>query len=81
MVAAPTIFTIGHSNHTWDSFAPLLKQHRIQVLVDVRTNPASRFASFANKRRCCQSAKVGQIGTREDHYYKELRVNSLRVLL
>ena len=30
---------------------------------------------------CCQSAKVGQIGTREDHYYKELRVNSLRVLL
>ena len=31
--------------------------------------------------RCCQSAKVGQIGTREDYCYEELRVSSLRVLL
>ena len=30
---------------------------------------------------CCQSAKVGQIGTREDYCYEELRVSSLRVLL
>ena len=34
---------------------------------------------------CCQSAKVGQIGTREDYSedycYEELRVSSLRVLL
>ena len=50
MAAAPTILTIGHSNHTWDSFAPLLKRHGIQVLVDVRTNPASRFAPFSNRR-------------------------------
>ena len=32
-------------------------------------------------KRCCQSAKVGQIGTREDYCYEELRVSSLRVLL
>ena len=30
---------------------------------------------------CCQSAKVGQIGTREDYCYEELRVSSLRVSL
>ena len=30
---------------------------------------------------CCQSVKVGQIGTREDYCYEELRVSSLRVLL
>ena len=32
-------------------------------------------------QECCQSAKVGQIGTREDYCYEELRVSSLRVLL
>ena len=30
---------------------------------------------------CWQSAQVGQIRTREDYYYEELRVSSLRVLL
>jgi uncharacterized protein (DUF488 family) len=44
------IYTIGHSNHTWDSFLPLLKQHGIQTLVDTRTNPASRWAAFSNRR-------------------------------
>ena len=45
------IFTIGHSKHTWDNFAILLKQHGVQVLVDTRSNPASRFAPYANSRR------------------------------
>ena len=44
------IYTIGHSNHTWDSFLHLLKQHGIQMLVDTRTNPASRWAAFSNRR-------------------------------
>ena len=44
------IYTIGHSNHTWDSFAPLLMEHRIQVVVATRTNPVSRRAPFANRR-------------------------------
>ena len=30
---------------------------------------------------CCQSATLGQIGTREDCYCEEPRANSLRVLL
>ena len=30
---------------------------------------------------CWQSAQVGQIRTREDYYYEELRGSSLRVLL
>ena len=44
------IHTIGHSNHSWECFAGLLKQHSIQTVVDTRTNPVSRWASFANKR-------------------------------
>ena len=31
--------------------------------------------------KCWQSAQVGQIRTREDYYYEELRGSSLRVLL
>ena len=47
----PAIYTVGHSSHTWERFAPLLRQHGIQVLVGVRSNPVSRFAPFANSRR------------------------------
>lgn len=42
------ILTIGHSNHAWDDFARLLRQHQVKTLVDVRSNPVSRFAPFAN---------------------------------
>ena len=41
--------------------------------------PFSTGGEYVNN--CCQSAKVGQIGTREDYCYEELRVSSLRVLL
>ena len=46
-----TIYTIGHSNHSWETFLPLLKMHGIELLVDVRSRPVSRFAPFANKGR------------------------------
>ena len=38
-------------------------------------------ASFGADVECWQSAQVGQIRTREDYYYEELRGSSLRVLL
>ena len=44
------IYTIGHSNHTWEKFSTLLKQHGIGALVDVRSKPVSRWAAFANRR-------------------------------
>jgi uncharacterized protein (DUF488 family) len=43
----PELFTIGHSNHSWESFLDLLRSHRIQVLVDVRSSPySSRLPQF-----------------------------------
>ncbi len=45
-----TIYTIGHSNHTWESFSALLRAHAIEILVDTRSNPVSRFAPFSNSR-------------------------------
>ena len=37
------IFTIGHSNHPLEIFVDLLKKHRIDVVVDVRSQPHSRY--------------------------------------
>ncbi|GIW79319.1 MAG: hypothetical protein KatS3mg105_1126 [Gemmatales bacterium] len=44
-----TVFTIGHSNHSIDRFIALLKQHRIEALVDVRRYPASRRLPHFNR--------------------------------
>jgi uncharacterized protein (DUF488 family) len=40
----PTIYTIGHSSHTPEHFTDLLRRHRIQVLVDTRSAPYSRYS-------------------------------------
>jgi uncharacterized protein (DUF488 family) len=37
------IYTIGHSNHTLENFTALLREHAIEVLVDVRSQPYSPF--------------------------------------
>jgi uncharacterized protein (DUF488 family) len=39
-----TVYTVGHSNHPWETFAELLREHRIEVLVDIRSAPYSRYA-------------------------------------
>ena len=45
-----SIYTIGHSNHSWDAFKELLTANGIELLVDVRSRPVSRFAPFSNRR-------------------------------
>jgi uncharacterized protein (DUF488 family) len=42
------LFSIGHSNQTEQQFTALLQQHGIQVLVDVRSQPYSRFSTQFN---------------------------------
>ena len=39
-----TIFTLGHSRHTADHFLALLHEHEIDRLVDVRSQPQSKWA-------------------------------------
>lgn len=36
------LFTIGHSNHSFETFAALLAAHNIEAVCDVRSMPASR---------------------------------------
>ncbi len=44
------IFTIGHSNHDVATFLKLLTDNSIQVVVDVRSAPYSRYVPQFNKR-------------------------------
>ena len=38
------MLTIGHSRHSIERFLELLRQYEVEVLVDVRSQPASRFS-------------------------------------
>lgn len=49
MCATNTIYTIGHSNHTNEKFLELLAQHAITCLVDVRSQPYSRYNPQFNR--------------------------------
>ncbi|MDP2953898.1 MAG: DUF488 family protein, partial [Chloroflexota bacterium] len=42
------VYTIGHSDHPPEVFLDLLVQSGIEVLVDVRSNPSSRWVPHAN---------------------------------
>lgn len=44
-----TIYSIGHSNHSLESFIDLLKQHQINCVIDVRSMPASSHTPQFNK--------------------------------
>jgi uncharacterized protein (DUF488 family) len=48
MSAGRTIYTIGHSNKSIEVFLKLFSDNGIQVLVDVRSIPHSKFASQFN---------------------------------
>jgi uncharacterized protein (DUF488 family) len=41
----PRVLTIGHSNHTMGHFLSSLKAHAVQVVVDVRSQPYSKYAT------------------------------------
>src|SRR3954471_13289018 len=45
----PTILTVGHSNHPVERLIELLRQHGVTLLVDVRSQPYSRFAHQFNR--------------------------------
>lgn len=44
-----TIYTIGHSNHSLETFIDLLKTYQIEVLIDTRSSPFSRYSPHFNR--------------------------------
>ncbi len=49
MIQDLTIYTIGHSDHSTVAFVDLLRQHGIAAVVDVRSQPYSRWAHQFNR--------------------------------
>lgn len=41
-----TVYSVGHSSHDWATFKGLLDVAGIEVVLDVRSNPASRLPHF-----------------------------------
>lgn len=56
--------SIGHSTHPIEAFLDLLRKHRVQVVVDVRTSPFSRFNPQFDRQ----------------HLQRELRESGIRYL-
>ena len=44
------VYTIGHSTSKLDQIVRLLQQHSIQLLLDVRSRPRSRWAPWFNQQ-------------------------------
>jgi uncharacterized protein (DUF488 family) len=55
------LFSIGHSNHPIEHFLGLLKQHGIEVLVDVRSQPFSKYATQFNVEAIRESLRQADI--------------------
>jgi uncharacterized protein (DUF488 family) len=45
----PSIYSIGHSNHDLDLFISLLQRYQINILIDVRSQPYSRWVPDYNR--------------------------------
>jgi len=52
---SPVIYTIGHSNVPLETLLALLKQFKIQTLVDVRSQPYSRYVPQYNREPLAKS--------------------------
>ncbi len=66
--AAP-LYTIGHGNHPIDRFIELIHDAGIELVIDVRSVPFSRFAPQFNKSRLEKSLGAAHIGY---HYLGDL---------
>ena len=49
MTSSQILYTIGHSNHAEETFIGLLRQHSIEILADVRSQPYSKYTPHFNQ--------------------------------
>ena len=56
-----TIYTVGHSSHPIEAFVDLLRQHGIERLVDVRSQPYSRWNPQFNRETLATALAEAQI--------------------
>lgn len=64
------LFSIGHSNHPLETFLRLLKMHQIEILVDARSYPYSKYAPHFSAQSLNDA--VTRLGTKYLFMGKEL---------
>lgn len=52
------IYTVGHSNHSMERFLELLRTYDVEVLVDVRSSPYTKYATHFNQSSLSASIKL-----------------------
>lgn len=58
------VFTIGHSNRSFEEFSPLLREFQIDTLVDIRRYPSSRKFPHFNRetlRKLLSAQGIGYV--------------------
>ena len=58
----PAVLTVGQSTHTWNDFRDLLRAHRVQRVVDVRSIPRSRHNPQFNRETLATKLRAARIG-------------------
>ena len=53
--AGSFVLTVGHSNHTVEHFLGLLKSHAVEVVVDTRSQPYSKYSTQFDQKDLKQS--------------------------
>ena len=64
------IYTIGHSKHSLETFLSLLTAHQIEVLIDTRSSPFSRYSPQFNRDGL--KAALQEAGIKYGFYGREL---------
>lgn len=49
------VYTVGHSNRGFSEFLEILKDNKVDIIVDIRTFPRSRFCPHFNRKRLEES--------------------------
>ena len=57
-----TLYTVGHSDHSIPEFLELLKQVGVTLVIDVRSQPYSRWTHQFNRELLARDLKAAQIG-------------------
>lgn len=55
------LYTVGHSNHKLNDFLLLLQDNEINLLIDVRSSPYSKFVTHFNKENLRSVLKINGI--------------------
>jgi len=55
------VYTIGHSNRSFDRIVEILKKYKIELIVDVRSSPYSRYVPQFNRENILMSLENSEI--------------------